>query len=208
MRFRSEYLSGVWSKTEQTALRLLSPTDQRCGHTHLQLDTASDLPSGLSTTCTICNHKTHVKCFRTHFPSASTCPACSCRCLLDHGTSAPSISFVQAPSSPSISRAQGRGSISPVSPGTREGRLNYANLANLAGMVNMLGPIRESSDTRTDALGFSPENTSGFAERTGAGAGVAQPPGGVVHPRPEGLLARARGLTAEGLLHWSRMEDR
>jgi hypothetical protein len=85
----------------------------------------------------------------------------------------------------------------------REGRLNYANLASLAGVVNALGSIREAPEMRstTDALGLTPDEIHLARGRHGSQPAVA-------HPRPEGLLARAKGLTTESLLHWSRMEDR
>lgn len=120
---------------------------------------------GLSTTCAVCTHRTHVACLRKHVRATTkaspaladvttTCPACPCRCFAEGGLSHATIPFrlsgtvgfesasASAPAS-RTTRSSVRGAVSPVpplSPESAHSRLNYSSLANLTGVVQMLGP--------------------------------------------------------------------
>jgi hypothetical protein len=53
---------------------------------------------GLSMSCGVCNHRTHSKCFKTHFsPFQPTCPTCPCHCLDVHGFTFPIVAVPLPP---------------------------------------------------------------------------------------------------------------
>ena len=98
----------------------------------------------------MCNHRTHAKCFRTHFASSTRCPSCLCRCALEGGISGSHLTFVPpAPPTTTLTRGFSRPSITPPSAGST-GRMTYASLKT----------IREQ-DTANEAgaLGFSPQGS-------------------------------------------------
>jgi hypothetical protein len=48
--------------------------------------------------CGVCNHRSHSKCFKTHFtPFQPTCPTCPCHCLDVHGFTFPIIAVPLPP---------------------------------------------------------------------------------------------------------------
>lgn len=129
---------------------------------------------GIATTCVMCTHRTHAKCFKIHFGASGspTCPSCSCTCVKNGGVTGHLLPIPQnaagmsSPVKPEVTKGLARGNNTlPLAGGT--GRMTYATLKT----------IRESSlGDQGDAmvgLGLSPEGTkqthTGSSEDSSAG---------------------------------------
>lgn len=176
--------------------------------------------AGLSTTCALCTHRTHVSCLQKHVAATSTaqptqadetttCPACHCRCFavgaLSHGTipfkpsgTAASGSASASASASRTARSSVRGAVSPIpplSPESGHSRLNYSSLANLTGVVQMLGP-RERQKLARDSSRVQQAQANAqqaqAADQAASAGGRGKPRSGeVLASSPENLLAPA-----------------